>query len=441
MTTTTPGESSPGPPDDAAGTTLSHRSHTGYAAGLWIIAPLMPGVAAIVTIVAYLYLPKQDGVSPAAPQEGWPAVVIGIVATTAVWLIGALLARGLVTASRAQVRAFGELLERLRTLENRAAGITATSADEKAALSEATTHLAHAAIELRGEGKDAALRWALASGYMSVMRGLHRAEEALIMAESTDEVVGDAVHDVLSLEGSAIGNRDRLINILRICVRDLSPAAAEAFLDLGSPGKNAPSADLTPRQSREALREVRFAVNEFRDDRNDGLIRARNRLVWTMLAVGITTYLLLGLALFANVSIPYVQSVAVFYLVGAIVGLFNRLRIEAGKTSAVEDYGLSQARLVVTPLVSGLAAVAGVYLIAVTPALFTTGTDASTQPPALSAVFDLAANPLGLLYAAIFGLAPSTLTNRLALASTKLEQDLQSTEAASTTGSNEEDKG
>src|SRR4029453_17951390 len=141
------------------------------------------------------------------------------------------------------------------------------------------------------------------------MRGLPRGEGALVMAESSDEVVGDAVHDALSLEGSAIGNRDRLINIVRICVRDLSPAAAEAFLDLGSPGKNAPSADLTPRQSREALREVRFALNEFRDDRNDGLIRARNRLVWTMLAVGITTYLLLGLALFANVSIPYVQTV------------------------------------------------------------------------------------------------------------------------------------
>jgi hypothetical protein len=439
MTTTDPAGTSREPPDDGTGATLSHRSHTGYAGGLWIISPLMAGLAAIVTIVTYLYLPKQDGVSPPAPQDGWPAVVVGIIVAIMAWLVGALFARGLVTASRAQVRIFGELLERLRTLEIRAAGITASTPAAKAALAEATTHLEHAAVELRGEGKDAALRWALASGYMSVLRGLHRAEEALMAVESDDELVADALHDALSLEGSSIANRERLIDIVRVCVRDLSPGAAEAFLDAGSPGKTTAAIDLPDRQSREALREVRFAVNEFRDDRSDGLIRARNRLIWTMLAVGITTYLLLGLALFANVSIPYVQSVAVFYLVGAIVGLFNRLRIEAGRTSAVEDFGLSQARLVVTPLVSGLAAVAGVYLIAVTPALFTTGTEATTQPPALSAVFDLAENPLGLLYAAIFGLAPSTLTNGLALASTKLEKDLQSTEAAATESNDEGD--
>jgi hypothetical protein len=184
-------------------------------------------------------------------------------------------------------------------------------------------------------------------------------------------------------------------------------------------------------QAREALREVRHALNEFRDDRHDGLIRARNRLVWTMLAVGVTTYLLLSLALVAGVPVKYIQSVAVLYLIGAIVGLFNRLRIEAGQSSAVEDFGLSQARLVVTPLVSGLAAVAGVYLIAALPALLPTGATPAAEPPDLSVVYDLAANSMAIVYAAIFGLAPSSLTSRLAMASARLEKDLQSTEAAS----------
>jgi hypothetical protein len=150
-----------------------------------------------------------------------------------------------------------------------------------------------------------------------------------------------------------------------------------------------------------------------------------------MLAVGITTYLLLSLALVAGVPVTYVQAVAVFYLVGAIVGLFNRLRIEAGQSSAVEDFGLSQARLVVTPLVSGLAAVAGVYLIAAFPTLLPTG-GTPVAAPALKTVFDLTTSPLGLVYAAIFGLAPGTLTSRLASASARLERDLQSTEAAAT---------
>ena len=38
---------------------------------------------------------------------------------------------------------------------------------------------------------------------------------------------------------------------------------------------------------------------------------------------------------------------------------------------------------------------------------------------------------MSLVYAAIFGLAPSTLTSRLMMASARLEKDIQSTEAAS----------
>jgi hypothetical protein len=211
----------------------------------------------------------------------------------------------------------------------------------------------------------------------------------------------------------------------------LSPGAASAFMSAVTDGPSDEEKKLTPAQAREALREVRHALNEFRDDRHDGLIRARNRLVWTMLAVGVTTYLLLSLALVAAVPVKYIQAVAVLYLIGAIVGLFNRLRVEAGQSSAVEDFGLSQARLVVTPLVSGLAAVGGVYLIAALPALLPAGGGPPSTAPNLADVFDLATNPIALVYAAIFGLAPSTLTSRLTLASSRLEKDLQSTEAAS----------
>ena len=215
---------------------------------------------------------------------------------------------------------------------------------------------------------------------MSVLRSLHRADEALIIVEPTDAAVGDALHDALSLEGSAIGNRERLIDIVRIAMHRLSPGSAASFMAAVT---DAPSDDtdrINENQAREALREVRHALNEFRDDRHEGLIRARNRLIWTMLAVGVTTYLLLSLALVAGVPVKYIQTVAILYLVGAIVGLFNRLRIDAGQSSAVEDFGLSQARLVVTPLVSGLAAVAGVYLIAALPALLPSGTTPVATP-------------------------------------------------------------
>ena len=422
-------------PERATPPRATHRSSTGYLGALWIIAPLMPGLAAVVTIGTYLFLPTRSGPDPAAsavPVDPSIAIAVGLVATGLVWFFGAFLARALVSAPRAQLRLYSELLERGRSLRDRSSRVEAKTPEGQAAADEARDHIDYVAEELEGEGMGPALRWALASGYMSVMRSLHRADEALIMVESPDAAVGDALHDALSLEGSTIGNRERLIDILRAALHRLSPASAGAFLAAVTDRPERGDGSLTENEAREALREVRHAINEYRDDRYDGLIRARNRLVWTMLAVGVTTYLLLSLALVAGTAVPYIQTVAVFYLVGAVVGLFNRLRIEAGQTSAVEDFGLSQARLVVTPLVSGLAAVAGVYLVAALPALLPTGTAGSEPTPPLTTVFDLAANPMGLVYAAIFGLAPGTLTSRLAAASNRLERDLQSTEAATT---------
>ncbi len=423
-------DTSPGSP---ARPGTSHRSSTGYLGALWITAPLMPGLVAVVTVATYLSLTPTPWTNTSAPdQPGW-AIIVGLVALAVVWLGGGIPARVLVSAPRAQLRLYADLLERSRTLRDRVACVDTKSAEAQRCLEEARTQLDYVDEELAGEGKGPALRWALASGYMSVIRSMHRAEEALIMAESTDAVVGDALHDALSLEGSAIGNRERLLGILRVAVDRVSPASA-TLLAVGTGRRTAADEALDVREARQALREVRYAINEYRDDRHGGLVRARNRLLWTMLAVGVATYLLLAVALAAAVPVPYILAVAVFYLVGAIVGLFNRLRIEAGQTSAVEDFGLSQARLVVTPLVSGLAAVAGVYLVAIAPTLFPSATTAGTAPPpapSLTEVFDLTTNSIGLVYAAIFGLAPGTLTSRLAAASTRLERDIQSTDAAS----------
>jgi hypothetical protein len=391
----------------------------------------MPGLAAVVTVGTYLFLPTAAGVEPPTPEYPSTALVVGLLATAIVWFGGAIVGRALVSAPRAQLRLYAELLERTRSLRDRVTTVEPASPEERGATEEARTHIYYATEELQGVGSGPALRWALASGYMSVLRSLHRADEALIIVEPTDAAVGDALHDALSLEGSAIGNRERLIDIVRIAMHRLSPGSAASFMAAVSDQPADDKERLNENQAREALREVRHALNEFRDDRHDGLIRARNRLVWTMLAVGVTTYLLLSLALVAGVPVKYIQSVAVLYLIGAIVGLFNRLRIEAGQSSAVEDFGLSQARLVVTPLVSGLAAVAGVYLIAALPVLLPNGSTPPATLPKLETVFDITTNPISLVYAAIFGLAPSQLTSRLMFASTRLEKDLQSTEAAS----------
>ena len=444
---------SPAEPATASQATRTHRPVTergtdhasddqatwrsGYVGALFIIAPLMPGLVAVVTVAWYLLLTPLPWSASSAPANPGSAIVVGLVATAVVWFGGGVLARPMVTARRAQQRLYADLLERSRSLMERAQGIDAPPGTEEA-LSEANAQLAYVHDELESDGSRASIRWALATGYLSVLSSLHRAEEALIVVEPSDAVVGDALHDALSLEDSTIDNSDRLLRILRSALDAICPDTA-VFLIAGTPAQTKPEPLMDKDVARQTLREVRFAINQYVEDKLGSLLRARNRLIWTMLAVGGATYLLLGLALAAAVPVPQVLAVTVFYLVGAIVGLFNRLRVEVGRSGAVEDFGLSMARLVVTPLLSGLAAVAGVYLVAVAPSLFPTGQTAAPLPPTLTHVFDLGTNAVGLVYAAIFGLAPNTLTNQLAAASGRIEREIASTGPSTGTATKEGD--
>jgi hypothetical protein len=112
------------------------------------------------------------------------------------------------------------------------------------------------------------------------------------------------------------------------------------------------------------VRTVRQVINEYRDVRWNGLILARNRLVSTMFWVSLAALALLVLAILGCALRCTILSITTIYLVGAVVGLLGRLRAEAQADTAVEDEGLSIARLLVTPLFSGVGAVGGVLLTA-----------------------------------------------------------------------------
>lgn len=117
-------------------------------------------------------------------------------------------------------------------------------------------------------------------------------------------------------------------------------------------------------QARAVLRDVRCAINEFRDGRWNGLIVARNRLIATMIFTGMTAYMLLAIAIIRGVQRPAITAASTFYLVGATIGLLNQLRSASQNDTAVEDYGLTTARLITMPLFCGLAAIGGVALMA-----------------------------------------------------------------------------
>jgi hypothetical protein len=405
----------------------------GYQAALWLGCLLLPWLAAVVTVLVYVLLPGKPATTPdtpIAPSDPWLAVAAGIAATVAAGILMAVFVRPMTAVDRSQPRLYGELMERYEQLRNRLAALTSQS---KPAPGEATVPLEVASGLLTGPGGEPGLRWAKAHGYITVFRAIHRAEEALLMLSTDDQLVGEALHDDLSLEDSTIADRERLQGILRAASNELSPGASEAFLPAAHGSTQAKVKALTHAEAREALREVRHAINTFRDDARDGLIRARNRLITTTIALAAATYLLLGLVLVLDVPTIYVGTASAFYLVGAITGLFDRLRSESSRSSAVEDFGLFQARLAATPLISGLAAVAGVYLMSVAPSLLPTVTTSQGQlgqVTPLATVFDLTKDQIGLVYAAIFGLVPGALTGSLRQQADRLERDLAGSQPA-----------
>jgi hypothetical protein len=196
------------------------------------------------------------------------------------------------------------------------------------------------------------------------------------------------------------------------------PATSEDVLSAGPPA----AGDVV--LARAVLREVRHALNGFVQDTMEGLVRARNRLWRAILLTATTTFLLVGLAVLNNVPKSLLIGASVFFLVAAVVGLFNRLRLQAEADLAVEDFNLFEARLVHTPLISGLAGVAGVILVSLVPGASSAG------PPALSKIFELSDNPFGLIVAAAFGLAPDRIIGPLESQTEKLKGQLKAGKTA-----------
>jgi hypothetical protein len=309
----------------------------------------------------------------------------------------------------------------------------------------------------------AGLVWALRTGYIDAWSLLHHAEEALIEFECVPEVIRGAMHDKLAIQGSAISGKDELLDKLKQAVKVLDPTAgvyfkehqannctaldelAEAFkkkalqqmLDqngLGSDeaNQNGPKASAL---ARIALREVRSTLNSFRDKSWEGIARARNRLLASIAVTGTITHILLGVAILSSdVVVDHQAFIAAtaFYLIGAVTGLFGRFYNESVASSAVDDFGFSTARLIATPLLSGLAGIGGVLLTVIVAALgdVALGRDISMQVM-LDGIFKL--DPRLLFAAAAFGLTPNLLIRGLQEKAKKFESDLESSKAEAST--------
>jgi hypothetical protein len=234
-------------------------------------------------------------------------------------------------------------------------------------------------------------RWSTASGYVNCFRALHRAEEALIEVEPRVLLIGDGLHDYLSLRDSRVPNRDGLMAGIRRAISRIDPSVARDFFESSERGNGGQEArkdtvaqansGLDDRASRAVLREVRFAVNDFRDDAFDGLVRQRNRLWRTILATGLVTYALLALGILARAPTEQLKIASAFFLTGGILS----------------------------------------------PAALATAGDA-INAPTLKEIFGPATFASFLLVAAVFGLSPALLVDRLRKETRELQNDIASSE-------------
>lgn len=438
------------------GAVLGLQQLRSYGAALIATATFLPGAAALSTVLIFLSL-WAEGEGVQAPFWGSGIALLA-------WVVVALFCLRFADAQHAIPSSYGELCQRMAQVKSQldvmCPGQNLPSDPcKRMACTQAKTQVdtIHKEFEQRG------LSWALARGYINAWNRLHRAEEAMIEVAPQQTVIAGALNDVLRLQGSQIDHDGELIARLRQAIDVIDPTASKYLQGTaGTAGAGASGGDLA--QARAVLRDVRCAINEFRDGRWNGLIVARNRLIATMIFTGLTAYALLAIAIIREASQAAITAAATFYLVGATVGLLNQLRGVSQSDTAVEDYGLSTARLITMPLFCGLAAIGGVVLTAMpqmanlsssitsplaitTPsplATFTSATKvsvknqpapmtATTTPPSsmrpLDDIFDLRRNFIGLLVAAVFGLTPGLLFERLQQQSDKYKTDLKSSEA------------
>ncbi len=153
-----------------------------------------------------------------------------------------------------------------------------------------------------------------------------------------------------------------------------------------------------------------------------------NLLLATIAIAGVVLYLLVALA--AVTSAPPSSLVAgmVFYTVGASSGLFGWLYRGSRTDATVDDYGLMPARLIATPLLSGLGGIGGVIITAVLySALLRPSGGGQTNPEngtaSLGSIFTL--SPPLILASTLFGLFPSLIIGTLLQQSHLYVEDLK----------------
>jgi hypothetical protein len=301
------------------------------------------------------------------------------------------------------------------------------------------------------------------TGYTTTWLLLHHAEECFIEVADIETAVRGAKHDFLAIQDSQMNSKDALIDDVLEAVAVLKPEALTYFKEhqpsksrtafsqftqlinklsdqiTASPqagktsGNNGADPDVQAKAeslAKATLREVRSTLNDYRDKRWEGFVGQRSRLLKAIAITGIVTHALLCITILTSsppiANQPFtptqsgIMAATMFYMVGAVAGLFVRFYYESRGGTSIDDFGLSTTRLVAIPLLSGLAALGGTALLG----------SGSQKFIVLSNLFSL--DPRLLFTAAIFGVTPNLVIKGLQNQADAYATELQSSKAAGT---------
>ena len=441
-----------------------------YGAALVASYAIVPSIATIFTVVFYL-------VAPNVP--GWQLVAWGIIVTGIIWLALSIPLSALTSARAANPHNYGLIDNRLSRLETRLYVLQTTTPEDqlkqyqRVALEEAYDNLSK--LQDLMYNSTSRLPWVLAWGYINAWNWLHRTEEALIEIEPIEMVVGGAYHDYMAISNSKMDNSQDLLCNLSDSAKALDPeiadalaagnpssAANEALGEIGEgvykieqvvhriatklgvhlidsdeqPAKSSkknPSTPDTEANARVTIRQIRRALNEFRDNQRLGIVHTRNQLMAHIFVMGFITYALLCIAILPVTPTnggpqperAAIVAAVVFYIVGAIFGLFGTIYRQSRASTGGDDYGLSLVRLISIPMISGLAGMGGAFLYSILILQV-----ASSSSVSLSTILTLNRFDY-LIAAAVFGYAPNLLMK--GLQSNKYVSALQSSETSRST--------
>ncbi len=329
-------------------------------------------------------------------------------------------------------------------------------------------------------------------------------------ANEEQKLLGQAMLDLLKF--------DLTSSTVPLDDTNIPKSFGHAFLSLIKHTVASPSTTTETQQSgeqaRQHLQQARSAINSYVSNRWAGLITSRNLQVGTAFYTSIFIYVLCVIAVIAEVPASSLVAALVFFIVGVAGGLFPRLlpkttvtrqaakaanqparaknlpaktngqsatnhppagaadRSKASDQSSdqsntqddasnvrplTDDYGLTRARVLITPVLSGLAAIIGVVLastlsitlVALTPgpsntatptptaivATATTTTSAPAAPqgnrsipnyPSLNDIYSLSNNIQGVIFALVFGLLPGLVITFLQREAAAWQKQLQS---------------